>query len=159
MCVLAGALFPAPGAAQTSGRAATILKAGLQTFSAGSTPLAIVSEVGSTASTSRVTIEFRDASDQRVAFTSETLTRGRAVQLLAPAEAQPQQLRVIVGIVQLTSGENSEVVVGLEDVHADSVQVVPKVVCAIEPIRPAGAQGHCGGWHVNNVTVRPDPQE
>src|SRR6188474_1526332 len=76
LCVLAGALLPALGAAQPqSDLIVTILKSGLHTVFGGNYLLATVTETGSPSAASEVTIEFRDASDRQRAFTVDTLTR------------------------------------------------------------------------------------
>lgn len=155
LCVLAGSLMPAFGAAQPSGLIATILKSGLQTLFGGNYLLLTVTEVGSPSAASEVTIEFRDASDRRRAFTVDTLTRTHPVRskFAAPAGAGADQFRVVVKHTPLTTGYTSEPIVGLEDINPNSLQVVPKVVCAIGPSVPPGAEGNCDDWRMDRLTV------
>jgi hypothetical protein len=156
LCVIAGALLPAFGAAQTvDGPIVTILKSGLQTIFGGNYFLALVTEVGPQSAASEVTIEFRDASDRRRAFTVDTLTRTHPVRLrfAPPAGTGADQFRVVVKHTPLTPGYTSEPIVGLEDVNPNSLQVVPKVICAIGPSVPPGAEGNCDDWRVNRLTV------
>ena len=154
--VLAGALLPALGTAQTSsGTTVTVLKSGLHSIFEGHTLLLTVTEVGSTTSTSTVTIEFLDALDQRRGFASGTLKRARHVQLpvAIPAGAGYQRLRAIVKITPLTNAAASEPIVGLEDLDITSLQVIPKALFSVEPTGGSGAEGDCGGWQVNRLTL------
>jgi len=158
VCVLVGALLPALGTAQTSGGPTTVLKSGLHSIFEGHTLLLTVTEVGSTASTSTVTIEFLDALDQRRGFATGTMKRGRQPVELAvaiPAGAGYQRLRAIVKITPLTNGEGSEPIVGLEDLDADSLRVVPKVFCSLQPIDPDVEPNCDGGWQINRLAANP----
>jgi hypothetical protein len=157
LCVLGCALLPRLGAAQVvTGSMVTVLKSGLHSVLGGDALLLSAVEVGSPTSVSEVTIEFLDAADQRRAFASGTLQRGRPVRsrVAIPAGVGRDQLRVIVRIRPLTNGEASEPIVGLEDLNADSFQVVPKVICAASnPSVGSGAEGNCDGWSVTRVTL------
>ena len=158
ICVLAGALLPALGTAQTSGGPTTVLKSGLHSIFEGHTLLLTVTEVGSTTSTSTVTVEFLDALDQRRGFVSGTLKRKGLVQLpvAIPAGAGYQRLRAIVKITPLTNGAGSEPIVGLEDLDITSKQVIPKGLFSVGPIDNDGAEGDCGGgWQVTRVSANP----
>jgi len=160
VCALVGALVPALGTAQTSGGPTTVLKSPLHSIFEGHTLLLTVTEVGSTTSTSTVTIEFLDALDQRRGFASGTLKRKGHVQLpvAIPAGAGYQRLRAIVKITPLTNGEASQPIVGLEDLDITSKQVIPKGLFSVAPIGPEGAEGDCGGWQVNRLTLgQPNP--
>ena len=160
--VLAGAMLPALGSAQTtSGAVVTVLKSGLHSIFEGHTLLLTVTEVGSTTSTSTVTIEFLDALDKRRGFASGTLKRGGQVRLpvAIPAGAGYQQLRAIVKITPLTNAEGSEPIVGLEDLDITSLQVTPKALFSVDSTGGSGAEGDCGGWQVNRLTLgQPNPQ-
>ena len=158
MCVLGMALLAAPGAAQVSIEPTVIvLKSGLHTVFEGHDFVATLVEVGSRTSFSRVTIEFRDASDQRRAFTAATVDRAHPLRLRfrLPVGAGRDQLRAIVTITSLTNAGQSEPVAGLEDVDADSLTVVPKVVCGgVNPSVGSGAEGNCDGWGVSRLTLQ-----
>lgn len=163
VCLLAGALLPALVTAQTPASNAaqtpavalvTVLKTGLMSIFEGHFFLLTLTEVGSPASASEVTIEFRDASDQRRAFTTGTLAEAHPVRLRVPplAGTGREQLRVIVKITPLTNGTGSEPIAVLEDLDPKGFQVVPKVTCA-PPSVGSGAEGQCDGWRVNHLTV------
>ncbi len=161
VCVLTGALLPALGTAQTSGGPTAVLKSGLHSIFEGHTLLLMVTEVGSTASTSTVTIEFLDALDQRRGFATGTMKRGRQPVQLAvaiPAGAGYQRLRTIVTITSLTNAEGSEPIVGLEDLDATALTVTPRALFSFHPVGGSGAEGDCGGWQVNRLTLgQPNP--
>ena len=116
--------FPRSARAQTpSGPTVTVLKSGLHSIFEGHTLLLTVTEVGSTTSTSAVTIEFLDASDQRRGFASGTLKRAAPRATAGRHSCRSRlstALRAIVKITPLTNGAASEPIVGLEDLDADS---------------------------------------
>jgi hypothetical protein len=153
LCVLAGVLLPAFGAAQAP--LVTVLKSGLHTIFGGDYLLATVTEVGSPSAASEVTIEFRDAADQQRAFAVDTLTRIHPVRLrfAVPAGTGANQLRAIVKITPLTTAFTSEPIVGLEDLNPSSLTVVPKVICSIGPTMPPGVEANCDGWRVTRLTL------
>jgi hypothetical protein len=156
LCALMGATVSSLGAQTPGETTVTVLKSGLHSIFGGHAFLLTVAEVGSTASSSEVKIEFRDASDQRRAMNSGVLHRGRPVRLRVPVPAGTgrEQLRVIVTITTLANGEGSEPIVGLEDLDADSLVVETKPPCAPPPSVGGGAEGNCdGGWRVNRLTL------
>ena len=156
--VLAVVLLPTLGTAQVY--PTVILKSGANSVFEGHTLLLTVTEVGSTTSTSSVTIEFLDALDVRRGFASGTLKRKGQVQLpvAIPAGAGYQQLRAIVKITPLTNAEGSEPIVSLEDLDITSLQVVPRALFSVDSTGGSGAEGDCG-WQVNRLTLgQPNPQ-
>lgn len=156
LCALMGATVPSLGAQVPGEPTVTVLKSGLHSIFGGHAFLLSVVDVGSTASSSEVKIEFRDAADQRRAVGSGLLVRGRPVRLRVPIPAGTgrDQLRVIVTITTLTNGEGSEPIVGLEDLDANSLVVETKPPCAPAPSVGGGAEGNCdGGWRVNRLTL------
>jgi hypothetical protein len=138
--------------AQSSEPTVTVLKSGLQSIHERHALLLTVTEAGSTAAASEVTIEFRDPSDQRRAFTSGVLLRNRPVRLRVtiPAGAGRDQLRAIVKIT--TNSEGSEPIVGLEDLDVDSLKVETRPPCA-PPSVGGGAEGNCDGWRATRLTL------
>jgi hypothetical protein len=154
LCLLAGVMIPVLTAAQQPGElVTTILKSGLHSIFGGHFFLLTVTEVGSVASESEVTIEFRDAADQRRGFSSSVLARNSPVRarITSPTGSGREQLRVIVKITPLTSGEGSQPIVGLEDIDADSLRIETKPPCA-PPSVGGGAEGNCdGGWRVTRI--------
>ena len=158
--VLAAALFPVLGTAQTT-NPTVILKSGLHSVFEKHTLLLTVTEVGSTTSTSSVTIEFLDALDVQRGFASGTLKRKGRVQLpvAIPAGAGYQQLRVIVKITPLINAEGSEPIVSLEDLDITSLQVTPKALYSVDNSGGSVPEGDCGGWQVNRFVLgQPSPQ-
>jgi hypothetical protein len=153
LALFAGAMIPALATAQSPGdRIVTILKSGLHSFAGDA--LLTVTEVGSRASASEVTIELRSAGDERRAFTSGMLLRGQPVRLRVPiaANAGRQQGRFIVRITSISNPEQSQAVVGLEDLDVDSFGIETKPPCA-PPSVGGGAEGNCDGWHVTRLTA------
>jgi hypothetical protein len=112
-----------------------------------------IADVGAADSTSEVTIEFRDASDKQRAFTSDVLVRSQPLRLRVRAEGGREQFRAIVTIKSLTNAEGSEPIVGLEDIDANAFRIDTKPPCAPASFGSGGAQGNCGGWRVNRLTV------
>jgi hypothetical protein len=130
----------------------TVLKSGLHSSFGGSLVLT-VSDVGSATAASDVTIEFRDAADQRRAFASGVLRRDQPVrgQVQIPASSVLQQFRAIVKIRPVIDAEGSEPVVSLEHVDADTFKVETKPPCAVPSVIPSsgiGAEGNCDGWRI-----------
>ena len=111
-----------------------------------------LNESGADDSSSEVTIEFRDASDQRRAFTSGVLLRTQPIRLKVRAEGRLEQFRAIVTIRPLTNGERSEPIVGLENLDANSLRIETKPPCA-PPSVGIGGEGNCDGWRVSRMTL------
>ena len=113
-------------------------------------------EVGAATAQSEVTIEARDASDQRRGLTTGVLLANRPVRLRVaiPAGAGLQQLRAIVKISPLPNGLGSEPIVSMEDVDGQSLKIETKPPCAPPPGSESGVIGNCdGGWRVNRLTI------
>jgi len=154
LAVALGAAMVASPRAQTV--PATEIKSGLYSVPPAHFLVATVVETGSPTVPAEVRIEFRDAVEQRRGFASGTLKPGKPVRLRVqmPAGAGVQQLRAIL---QLTDGVGSEPIVTLEDLDANSLVVETKPP-HVPPSVGGDAQGNCGGWRVNRLTIgQPGP--
>jgi len=154
MLVCGAAMLPVAGGAQAPGVTAT---SGLHTLFAGHYLQLTAGEFGAADSTSTVMIEFRDASDQRRAFVSGTMMRGKPVRLrvAVPAGIRSEQFSVIVAITNLVNAEGSEPIVGLENIDPLSLTAEPIVVCAVDNDNPStgsGPEGNCDGWRLKFTT-------
>jgi hypothetical protein len=131
----------------------TVLKSAL--FSTYDMLQVTVSDVGASDSATEVTIEFRDAADQRRAFTSGVLFRNQPLRLRVRAESGREQFRAIVTFASLTNGEGSEPFVSLEDIDLTSLTVDTKPPGAPPPTVGDGALGDCGGgWRVSRIKLQ-----
>jgi hypothetical protein len=151
LLVLTSAATQMPLAAQS---AETVLVLKSSFVSTYQSLLLTIAEVGAADSTSEVTIEFRDASDKQRAFTSGVLVRAQPLRLRVRADAGArEQFYAVVMIRPLTNAAGSEPTAGLEDIDTNSLRVDTKPPCAPPSVGGVGAQGNCGGWRVNRLTV------
>lgn len=153
LLVLAAATTPILLAAQSPALPEVlVLKSGFVSLFQDHVLLLTLNDVGVADATSDVTIEFRDASDKRRAFTSGVLSRSQTLQLRVRAESRREQFRAIVTISSITNAEGSERIVGLEDLDANSLRIETKPPCA-PPSVGIGGEGNCGGWRVSWMTL------
>jgi hypothetical protein len=164
LCALACVLLPALVTAQSpsapaltnSDRAVTILKSPLYSIFGGHFFLLTVADQGSVSSATEVTIEFRDASNQRRAFTSGTVVKGRPLRLRLPMAANQgrEQFSALVRLTSIANALGSQPVVSFEDIDANSLTIETKPPCAPVPSVGGGAEGNCdGNWWVTRLTL------
>ncbi len=153
--VFAAAMIPVlTGAQSRTDPMAALVKSVFHSVAENHWLLLTVGEVGSVASASEVTIEFRDSADQRRAFTSGVLLRNQQVRLRASVPAGGGQLRAIVMITPLTGSDGSEPVISLEDLDANTIRIETKPPCAPPSVGSGGGEGSCdGGWRVSRMTL------
>ena len=157
LCIAAAALIPAVTSAQSQIVPLVVLmKSALHSIPAEHWLVVTAAEVGAATAQSEVTIEIRDASDQRRGFTTGVMLRNRPVRLRVPIPAGGglQQLRAIVKISPLPNNLGSEPIVSMEDVDGQSLKIETKPPCAPPPGTESGVIGNCdGGWRVNRLTL------
>jgi hypothetical protein len=141
------AAFGAVTAAQTA--TGTVIRSGLHTFAQRHTARVTVAEVGDSRGASYVLIELRDARDRVVARTAGALRVGEPVQLDWPLSDPLTQLRATVAIV-IPTGVASRPSTTFEDVDADSLTAIPKVVCSGPPSGRDSPQAFCPGWEATS---------
>ena len=166
VCLVIAVLVPAIGGAQESART-TVMRSGLHSFFDGHSVLLTVSEIGTvrsaivtSATSSLVTIEFRDDADREVASFTGWLTHARPVRLEMPVRSAAglAQFRAIVTIAGLANGSSVPMAV-LEDLDLAS-QTVGRIIGGgpqqAGPFDPKGASYDCPppGW---DVTFLPNP--
>jgi hypothetical protein len=135
----------AVGNAQVPG--GTILRSGLHTFPQRHAARVTVVDLGESPLGARVVIELRNASDQVVAQTIGRARAGQPVQLVLPISDVLTQLRATVTIGPSFAGSRPSTT--FEDVDADSLTVIPKVVCG-PPSGRDSPQAFCPGWDVTS---------
>ncbi len=156
MVVLAGSLIPALGVAEEPHEPTrTILKSALYTVPPGHVLTATVADVGAGTAASRVAIEFLDRAGQRRAFTSARFSPERPARLRLPIPAGTvfDMLRVVV---TLEIADGGQPIALLEDLDVDSFRVDTKPPCA-PPSVGGSAEGNCGGWVMNRLTLDQAP--
>jgi len=141
------AAFGVVAAAQTV--SGTVLRSGLHTFPQRHTARVTVADVGDSRGASYVMIELRDARDRVVALTRGVLRVGEPVQLDFTLSDPLTQLRATVAIV-IPTGVASRPSTTFEDVDADSLTAIPKVVCSGPPSGRDSPQPFCPGWEATS---------
>jgi hypothetical protein len=146
--VLGLAMVAASGGADAQSVTA-LLNSGLHTFPQRHTARVTVADTGVSRTTSRVTIELRNARDQVLASTVGILRPGEPVQLELPISDVLTQLRATVSIVSFSAGARPATT--FEDVDVDSLTVIPKVFCSGPGSGRDSPQAYCPGWDVTSV--------
>jgi hypothetical protein len=137
----------------------TVMKSAQYSIFAGHVMVLRITDMGALDAATEVTMELRDATDQRRAFKSAVL-RGRAsveLSFRVPAGSTRQMLRGIVKLTPIAHSELSEPVAILEDLDPDSFTIWSKPPCTLaidQPEYGSGPEGDCdGGWRVNRLTL------
>ena len=128
----------------------TVLQSGLPSAFAGRSFNVTVNDVGSPTAASEVTIEIRDAADQRRGFVRHAASETGPLEhsCVIPAGVGRWQLRAIV---MVTDAEGSKPIVGVELIEANAFRIETKPPCAPVSVG-GGAGGNCDGWHVTRMT-------
>ena len=157
--VLAGAMIPALLGAQSSAvPMVTVGKSAQYSIFAEHVFVVRLNDTGPRDAETQVTLEIRDAADQRRAFKSAVLRGRRSVELVLriPADEGRQKMRGVVTLMSLNS-LRSEIFAIVEDLDPAGLTIESKPPCpmaAQQPEVPSGAEGDCGGgWRVSRLTL------
>jgi hypothetical protein len=135
----------------------TVLTSPLYSVYPGHVLAVRIDDVGPLGSQTLVTLEFRDAADQRRAFKTAVLPGHQSVELLMRIPAGGRQtMRARVSLTATPGGGRGRPFVVLEDLNPDAFTIETKPPCPVsqQPEFPGGAEGDCGGgWVVNRLTL------